>query len=367
MSHPQISIIVPAYNAEAHIPALVENVRKQTFEDWELILVNDGSSDATGEVCELFVHKDARIHVIDQENQGPSAARNRGIKEAKGDWITFVDADDALLDNFLLSMMTLAKQGKDVDIVHAGYIIVERSGNDVYTYDTTVYEGNVEVRNALANTRILHRCCPWGKLFRRSIMIENDIRFDTQLRHSEDRLFVYNYLQHTRGIATTSTIGYLYDSTSITSLKNKHLDIDMLYYRQQKLQEAAHQIIERFGMNGEECFMFAKHLFGLLATSIQSLYEDTGNTKLTISNQQKFYEIFFDESLYSEVKDTNKWKQFAKGNTLLDWAINQQFCKLNNHLKTIDRKIAISNLIAKIIKRQSTQREFTKVINVMNQ
>lgn len=366
MPHPTISIIVPVYKAAKHIPTLVANVRKQTYSNWDLILVNDGSPDNSLQVCEEYAKQDSRIHVINQKNQGPSAARNRGIEEAKGEWITFVDADDALLDNFLFSMLTVAEQGKDIDIVHAGYIIVERSGNDVYTYNTAVYEGKENVRQALANTRILHRCCPWGKLFRRSIMMENGLRFDTQLRHSEDRLFFYDYLLHTRGIATTSTIGYLYDSTTITSLKNKHLDPEMLYHRQQKLQDAAHAVIGHFGMKEEECFMFAKHLFGLFATSIQSLYEDTGNTKQTVRNQQKYYELFFYKALYAEVKDTKKWQQFANGNTMLEWAISQQFEKINNRLKTIDRKIAISNLIAKVTKRQPIQREFTKAIMIMN-
>lgn len=366
MHNPKISIIVPLYKAAKHIPSLVTNVQKQTFDDWELILVNDGSPDNTLQVCEEFAEQDARIHVINQQNQGPSVARNSGISAAKGEWITFVDADDALLDNFLLSMIVEAEKDPVIDIVYAGYIIVDRSSNDIYTYDTTSYIGESAVRDALANTQILHRCCPWGKLFRRSVMVEHNLRFDSQLRHSEDRLFVYDYLLHTRGIATTSTIGYLYDSTTITSLKNKHLDPDMLYHRQQKLQEAAHQVIEHFGMKGEECFMFAKHLFGLFATSIQSLYEDTGNKILTIQNQQKYYDLFFDKALYDEVKNTKKWVQFVNGNTMLIWAINQQFSKINNHLKTIDRKITISNLLAKLTNRKPKQRNFSKAIHKLN-
>lgn len=366
MKKSKISIIVPLYKAAKHVPTLVTNVQKQTFADWELILVNDGSPDNTLQVCEEFTKQDARIHVIDQQNQGPSVARNTGIYAAKGEWITFVDADDALLDNFLLSMIIEAEKNPAIDIVYAGYIIVERSSNDIYTYDTTSYIGESAVRIALANTQILHRCCPWGKLFRKSVIDENNLRFDSQLRHSEDRLFVYDYLLHTHGIATTSTIGYLYDSTTITSLKNKHLDPEMLYHRQQKLQDAAHAVIEHFGMKGEECFMFAKHLFGLFSTSIQSLYEDTGNTKVTIANQQDYYSRFFDQELHDELQNSKKWQQYANSNQMLIWALNRNFKSINSRLATIDRKIAISNLIAKLTNRMPVQRTFLTAVHIMN-
>ena len=96
-----ISIIVPIYNALDNLPKLITSVIKQTFIDWELILVDDGSKDNSYSLCMQYARMDERIKVIQQEYQGPSTARNTGIKASSGEWITFVDADDVLLDCFL--------------------------------------------------------------------------------------------------------------------------------------------------------------------------------------------------------------------------------------------------------------------------
>jgi len=89
-----ISIVVPVYKVEQYLSQCIESIIGQKFTDWELLLVDDGSPDKSGTICDKYVEKDKRIHVIHKENGGVSSARNLGIKEAKGEWIIFVDADD---------------------------------------------------------------------------------------------------------------------------------------------------------------------------------------------------------------------------------------------------------------------------------
>ena len=100
-----ISIIIPVYNAEHYLRQCIESVIAQTFEDWEAILVNDGSKDGSLAICQEYAAKDKRIKVIDKSNGGPSSARNRGLNEAKGEFVYFMDADDwvetKFLDNFV--------------------------------------------------------------------------------------------------------------------------------------------------------------------------------------------------------------------------------------------------------------------------
>ena len=96
-----VSIIVPIYNVEQYISKCIESILAQTYRDFELILVDDGSPDNCGKICDEYAKQDSRVHVIHQENSGLSAARNAGIDDAKGEYIMFVDSDDFITDNML--------------------------------------------------------------------------------------------------------------------------------------------------------------------------------------------------------------------------------------------------------------------------
>ena len=361
-----ISIVVPIYNASCHIPILIESIQKQTYTDWELLLVDDGSKDNSLEICKKYLAEDARIKVLHQENQGPSSARNKGILAATGEWVTFVDADDSLLDCFLSSMVEMLHCEQDIDIVFAGYVVAESNRNGLYTYNSAVYNGFDAVKEAIAKTNILHRCCPWGKMFRRSVMIENNVLFDVELAHSEDRLFVYEYLLHTRGMATTSAIGYLYDSTQMGTLKNKVLSVEKLKQRQQKLTIAANKVINHFGLKSDELFPIAKHLIPLYANAVQGCYHAIGNTQLTLAEQMKLYEEYFDQNLYAEVKNIDSWKRFSSNNDMLMLAINCDFKNINAQLSLIDKKIKIRRLIDKLLRRKFNGQSFAKVVSILN-
>lgn len=361
-----ISIVVPIYNAYSHIPALIESVCNQTYANWELLLVNDGSKDNSLELCNKYAAEDARIKVLHQENQGPSAARNKGLLAARGEWVTFVDADDSLLDCFLSSMVEMLHCEQDIDIVFAGYVVAEPNQNNIYTYNSAVYSGFEAVKEVISKTKILHRCCPWGKMFRRSVMIENNVLFDVELAHSEDRLFVYEYLLYTRGMATTSAIGYLYDSTQTGTLKNKVLSVEKLRHRQQKLTIAANRVIKHFELKGAELFPIAKHLIPLYSAAIQGLFYSMGNTQATQVEQKRFYEECFEHNLYAEIKDVDSWKRLARNNTMLMLAINCEFRKINAQLSLIDKKIKIRRVIDKLLRRKFEGQSFTKVVSLLN-
>ena len=361
-----ISIIVPIYNASRHIPFLIDSVKKQTYTNWELLLVDDGSKDDSLQVCQAYQEKDARIKVLHQENQGPSAARNAEILAATGEWVTFVDADDSLLDCFLSSMVNMLNDEQQVDIVFAGYVVVEAHQNNVFTYQSAAYSGYEAIKDVISHTNILYRCCPWGKMFRRSVMLEQNVLFDTQLAHSEDRLFVYDFLVHTKGVATTSAIGYLYDSTQAGTLKNKVLSIEKLKLRQQKLTTAAHKLIDHFDLKDDELFPIAKHLIPLFVNAVQGYYYVMGNTKETIAEQLKFYEEYFDHKLYARIKNLDLWKRFSSNNTMLMLAINCQYKKINSKLSVIDKKIAIMRMLRNWRKSKSTSQNFANAISILN-
>lgn len=117
---PQISIIVPVYKVENYLHKCLDSILAQTFTDWECILIDDGSPDNSGKICDEYAEKDSRFRVIHQENAGVSAARNAGLNVAQGEWITFVDSDDWVERNWLEELYKIAVHN-DVDVVECGY------------------------------------------------------------------------------------------------------------------------------------------------------------------------------------------------------------------------------------------------------
>ena len=136
-----ISVIVPVYNVEEYLEECLENIRQQTFTDIEVILVNDGSTDGSRKICERYCEKDNRFKLINQENQGQSVARNRGVKESIGEYIMFVDSDDVINTSVLEVLLPYMKM--DVDIVECR---MTRKKEEFYLnkISTIVFEGNAK-------------------------------------------------------------------------------------------------------------------------------------------------------------------------------------------------------------------------------
>lgn len=126
MENPKISVIVPVYNVEKYLRKCVDSILSQTFTDFELLLIDDGSKDHSGEICDEYALQDDRVKVFHKENGGVSSARNLGIDVAKGEWITFVDADDYIAENLLQSLCNI---DSNVDIAFTGCTLIE--GNNV--------------------------------------------------------------------------------------------------------------------------------------------------------------------------------------------------------------------------------------------
>ena len=124
---PEFSVIIPVYNVEKYLGKCIDSILAQTFRDYELILIDDGSLDKSGEICEQYAMKDSRIVVVHQKNGGVSAARNTGIDKAQGRYITFIDSDDSVENNYLSSMYTISE---DIDLVIGGIKHIEINGNE---------------------------------------------------------------------------------------------------------------------------------------------------------------------------------------------------------------------------------------------
>lgn len=217
---PLISIIVPVFNSIKYIDDCINSILQQTYTNIEIILIDDGSTDGSSEICDIYAKHDHRITVIHQKNLGVSNARNNGIKIAKGKYITFIDSDDKVTDSYIANF----NLGYDISI--QGY----RSSNSNI---------NTKYKEAVIATKFSNYWCNnkfhsgvWGKLYKHSIINNNKIIFPEKLSFSEDTIFNLQYILHTNSGHISSKIGYLYTQDNDKSLTHKKYSIDLLMQKE---------------------------------------------------------------------------------------------------------------------------------------
>lgn len=236
-----ISIIVPVYKVEKCVARCIDSILAQQYADWELILVDDGSPDRSGEICDEYALKDARIHVLHQQNQGVSAARNHGIGLAKGEYITFVDSDD-YLDRDFLSSFDL-EHGADLQV--QGMISTYPDQDDQTLLPTVTNDQNTSVYEALScadNVRFLFS--PWAKMFRTSILRDHAVSFPTEICYTEDEVFVKRFLTHATSVRIFGQAHYYYTHESSAPLSGRDYSSEELH-RCLTVEHATHQMLSQ--------------------------------------------------------------------------------------------------------------------------
>ena len=225
----KISVIVPVYNASLYLSECIESVLSQSFKDFELILVNDGSVDNSLDICKEYEHKDNRVKVISGENRGVSKARNRGLDVAQGEWIAFADADDYFLNDALLTLYERAMHtGTDLVLANA---LKLNNGNLCELHSLK----NEVLPNAIMSIK---HFALWGYLFNGGIIKKYGLRFIEGLAYSEDRIFIYQMARYCKTIAFCNKAIYVYriNDTSVCSSQNG-------------LRKACHHIEASFYLN----------------------------------------------------------------------------------------------------------------------
>lgn len=230
---PDISIIVPIYNAEQHLNECIESILNQTFTNFELILVNDGSKDMSGNICEKFAEVDNRIVYINKENGGSSSAKNTGLDIARGKYIEFVDADDTIDKKYVENLYRGTKDTA-VDLCVGNVAFMKRGKTAFERREVKVYPGNFTLQeylefypeympNAIVGS-------PCNKLFKREIIQGNHLRFDENLKNNEDTHFNYLYLEKCKKIFVSEKPYYNYmDWGQLSASKGYIEDIFYIY------------------------------------------------------------------------------------------------------------------------------------------
>lgn len=235
-----ISIIVPIYNSETCLRRCVDSILAQTFCDFELLLINDGSTDSSGAICDEYAVMDARVKVFHKSNGGVSSARNLGIEKSTGKWVTFCDSDDYVykywLDNFELEISDC------YDIVCQGM----ESDKDIFPNQPNPKESGFSfngVTHEFVNK--LNESGLFGylfiKCFKRSIIEDYRVRFDDNIKFQEDEVFLCEYLIHARISKSVERKGYYYFAPEWG--KYGGINIDHIVYRTRKSLNALHVIM----------------------------------------------------------------------------------------------------------------------------
>ena len=239
----KISIIVPIYNSEKYLQRCIDSILSQTFNDYELILINDGSSDNSGNICDKYEKEDHRIKVFHKENGGVSSARNLGIDNAKGEWVAFIDSDDQLDRDYLLNF----NLNSDADLLVQGYkkeyfnkkpeMIIPNMEESYLASDVISIIFDLEKKSIINS--------PWCKLFKREILFKHNILFDNNISYGEDHLFSLSFIEHIATISVTPKAGYIYQIRASQSLSTKCIEPEKLIYYADKVKEIRYNLYKK--------------------------------------------------------------------------------------------------------------------------
>lgn len=209
MKHPEISVIVPVYNAGKYLCRCVDSILVQMFTDFELLLIDDGSSDSSPAICDEYACADSRVRVLHKPNGGVSSARNLGLDNARGQWIAFADADDRVSDAWLADLLSL--KTTDADLMACGFYQIHEDGSVESKGESFIGDNRtfVEKMMPLGMIGVL-----WNKLFRSSLIDEHSLRFSENLIFREDEEFFFRYIVNARVCVSVKTANYYYYMSS---------------------------------------------------------------------------------------------------------------------------------------------------------
>ncbi len=338
--NPIVSIIVPVYNVGEKIHKCLDSLINQTLHNIEIILVDDGSTDNSGEICDTYANVDFRIKVIHKVNGGVSSARNAGIMAASGKYIQFVDSDDYTDENSC-EIMVNAIEKYGVDLIVASYHTVYNDNIMKHICPEKVYNNISDMKE---NFRLIYLDCflnsPWNKLFKRDKINKY---YDESMRYFEDYFFNLDYIDNINSLATISTPLYYYIEdmgASLTKVFREDIfDVfPKIYYRQ---KEFCHKYF------GDEFDNYLKSslLYGFYNSAQKLVYSDKSKKyKLNKINAWLKYDVMnteFDKSVIDFVNRTSN-KQFRIG---YGYIINKKaedlyrFLKLKKMINPIVQRI----------------------------
>ena len=297
-----ISVLVPVYNTNQYLPRCIDSILGQSFTDFELLLIDDGSTDGSAKICDAYAEKDSRIRVLHKENGGVSSARNLGLNEAKGEWVVFVDSDDWISDN-CIKLLTEPLRNKEFDIVVGDYRII---GEFPYNLELSLPEG------AYHETGITHTFCnggiyimSWNKLYRKEFLLKNQLAFEEGKVHEDEILaFEISCLEKSFYVVKSVTYYYRIRENSIATIKDRHLKLQRYIAVFQSIKEKVKRYEKVDGIYDHYLF-FIRRVFRWIS------WLDLNEEQVRFADEQT--EGFLEEipSLFCMKEKSNRLAYFA--------------------------------------------------------
>ena len=317
-TRPAISIIVPVYKTERFLPACIASIQAQTFADFELILVDDGSPDSCPALCDAAAAKDSRIRVIHKKNGGQSTARNAGLDAAHGEWIAFVDSDDTITPDYCAKLY-VAVQATGAQMAVCNYRQVDESGQPLKEQYLHVRAEVLDQKQALEHCTLLPYMVVWNKLFHAAIF--ETLRFRENLIY-EDTILMAQAIEQTEKVVNIPDQMYLYRKVRGSTMNSK------VTLRNLDRVEANYTVFEcarRHGVTGSLCELYWVLLHSLIDVSWHLTAEDRRTPRM---KQARDYE----RTARRELLQAHGLTLPALGNTLCfilsqDWYFNHRWKK----------------------------------------
>lgn len=247
----KVTVVIPIYNVEKYLKKCLESVVLQSYKNLEIIMINDGSTDCSQEICEEYKNKYENIMLVNKKNEGVSVARNTGINLSTGEYIIFIDADDVLHKHYIEHLVYLLET-EDVELAICEYTTETLRDDINREYKKNIIEKNEVIRDILSNVN--YGGYLWNKIFIKSIIIEKNIKFQEGITIWEDLLFVIEYLTNINYCVWINSVLYYYRQRNNSAVANMNLKKtqDKLYIGE--------KIIE-YDFNDEMCCRYAKERY----------------------------------------------------------------------------------------------------------
>lgn len=223
-SKPLISIIVPVYNVERYIHRCIDSILAQTYCNFELLLIDDGTLDRSGDICDEYAVKESRIRVFHQANGGVSSARNIGLDRAVGDWIAFADSDDWVKKEWLSEYVLEIEKGEKVDLIFQGFII---SKNGVESVEQIIERRFFASQDFIMAYMYLDRELglfgyTWSKIYRAEIFHQYNLKFNEAISFGEDLELALDFMAKIDGLSVIDRFNYVYSFDCETTLSRRY-------------------------------------------------------------------------------------------------------------------------------------------------
>lgn len=221
-----ISIIIPTYNCGSYLEKCIQSVLAQTYPHFELIVINDGSTDNTAEILNDYTIKDNRIKIFNIENNGVSNARNIGIKESKGEYLCFIDADDWIEKDYLTNFINNNEDFTKTLIIQDIYQNQKIKNH----YAKAKYNIKKDIESIMLEHNLMSLGSPFAKLYHAETIKNNNIRFNKFISYGEDQIFFFEYITHIENLQFLDYAGYHYDYNNSSLSTKKHPFISFYTY-----------------------------------------------------------------------------------------------------------------------------------------